>query len=147
MVAFYRFTRGHWTHLRTTNATESPFGALRLRTDAAKRLKKVENATAVILKTLKVAESRFRRLNAAELMRDLALGAEFRDGLRVQHNPQEAAARHLFAHFDKTSAQTSLHPAQQTSRMKDRISSQSPDRRIMHAPCQMHPKDRRHNDP
>jgi len=92
MVAFYRFPREHWTHLRTTNVVESPFGALRLRTDAAKRFKKVESATAVIFKMLKVAESRFRRLNAAELMRELALGAQFKDGLRVQHHPQEAAA-------------------------------------------------------
>jgi putative transposase len=92
MVAFYRFPREHWTHLRTTNVVESPFGALRLRTDAAKRFKKVENATAVIFKMLKVAESRFRRLNAAELLREVALGAEFKDGRRLQHHPEEAAA-------------------------------------------------------
>jgi putative transposase len=92
MVAFYRFPREHWTHLRTTNVVESPFGALRLRTDAAKRFKKVDNATAVIFKMLKVAETRFRRLNAAELLREVALGAEFKDGLRVQHHPEEAAA-------------------------------------------------------
>jgi len=92
MVTFYRFPREHWTHLRTTNVVESPFGALRLRTDAAKRFKKVENATAVIFKMLQVAETRFRRLNAPELLRELALGAEFKDGLRAQHHPQEAAA-------------------------------------------------------
>ena len=92
MVAFYRFPKEHWIHLRTTNVVESPFAALRLRTDAAKRFKKVENATAVIFKMLQVAETRFRRLNAPELLRELALGAEFKDGLRVQHHPEEAAA-------------------------------------------------------
>jgi putative transposase len=92
MVTFYRFPREHWTHLRTTNVVESPFSALRLRTDAAKRFKKVENATAVIFKMLQVAETRFRRLNGAELLREVALGAEFKDGRRVQHNPEEAAA-------------------------------------------------------
>jgi len=66
MVTFYRFSKEHWTHLRTTNPVESPFAALRLRTQAAKRFKKVENATAVIWKLLLIAESRFRRLNAAE---------------------------------------------------------------------------------
>jgi len=41
---------------------ESPFATVRLRTEAAKRFKKVENAkTAVIWKTLLVAEQRFRR--------------------------------------------------------------------------------------
>jgi putative transposase len=52
MVTFYRFPQEHWRHLRTTNVVESPFAGLRLRTDAAKRYKKVENATAVIWKML-----------------------------------------------------------------------------------------------
>jgi len=48
---------------------ESPFAALRLRTDAVKRYKKVENATAVIRKMLLLAEQRFRRPDALEKMR------------------------------------------------------------------------------
>ena len=66
MVPFYRFPREHWKHLRTTNVVESPFAALRLGTDAAKRYKKVENATVVIWKMLMLAEQRFRRLDAPE---------------------------------------------------------------------------------
>ena len=41
---------------------ESPFAALRLRTDAAKRYKRVDRATTVIWNMLMVAEKRFRRL-------------------------------------------------------------------------------------
>ena len=41
MVSYYRYPQAHWRHLRTTNVVESPFAALRLRTDAAKRFKKV----------------------------------------------------------------------------------------------------------
>ena len=48
---------------------ESPFAALRLRTDAAKRYRKVENATAVIWKMLLLAEQRFRRLDAPEKLK------------------------------------------------------------------------------
>ena len=59
MVSYYRYPRAHWRHLRTTNVIESPFAALRLRTDAAKRFKKVANATAVIWKMLLVAETKF----------------------------------------------------------------------------------------
>jgi len=44
MVTFYRFPQEHWRHLRMTNVVESPFAGLRLRTDAAKRYRKVENA-------------------------------------------------------------------------------------------------------
>src|SRR5262245_47688953 len=59
LVTFYRFPREHWPHLRTTNPVESPFATVRLRTTAAKRFKKVENATALIWKMLQVAESTF----------------------------------------------------------------------------------------
>jgi transposase-like protein len=60
MLTFYSFPKQHWLHLRTTNPIESPFAALRLRTDAAKRFKKVPNATAAIWKLLMVAEKTFR---------------------------------------------------------------------------------------
>ena len=69
MVAFYDYPREHWQHLRTTNPVESPFASLRLRTDAAKRYKRVDRAIAVIWKMLMVVEKRFRRLNAPELMK------------------------------------------------------------------------------
>ena len=62
MVTFYNYPKQQWQHLRTTNPVESPFSALRLRTDAARRFKKVANARAVIWKMLLVAEKRFRRL-------------------------------------------------------------------------------------
>ena len=61
MVAFYDFPEDHSKHLRTTNVVESPFAALRLRTTAAKRFKRVESATALIWKLLLVADKRFRR--------------------------------------------------------------------------------------
>jgi putative transposase len=48
LMTFYRFPREHWVHLRTTNLVESSLAALRLRTDAAKRFRRVANATAVI---------------------------------------------------------------------------------------------------
>jgi transposase-like protein len=74
MVSFYQFPKEHRRHLRTTNVVESPFAALRLRTDAAKRYKKVENATVVIWKMLMLAEQRFRRLNAPEKLIQVYLG-------------------------------------------------------------------------
>ena len=57
MISCYRFPREHWRHLRTTNVVESPFAALRLRTDVAQQFKKVANATAVIWKMLLVASA------------------------------------------------------------------------------------------
>jgi len=86
MVTFYRFPKEHWKHLRTTNIVESPFAALRLRTDAAKRYRKVENATAVIWKMLMLAEQRFRKLDAPEKLELVHLGIDINE---IQKDKQE----------------------------------------------------------
>ena len=90
MVTFYRFPKEHWPHLRTTNPVESPFAALRLRTDAAKRFKKVANATALIWRMLLVAEKRFRRIRSPHLAQDVYSGVKFVNGVRVER--REAVA-------------------------------------------------------
>jgi transposase-like protein len=92
MVAFYDFPREHWKHLRTTNVVESPFASVRLRTDAAKRFKKVENATALIWRLLRVAESRFRKIDAPHLAMEVYNGARFVDGMKVTKANQKVAA-------------------------------------------------------
>jgi putative transposase len=81
LVTFYQFPREHWPHLRTTNIVESPFATVRLRITAAKRFKKVENATALIWKILQVAESTFRKLKGAELLPAVYAGAQYGDGV------------------------------------------------------------------
>ena len=91
MVAFYDFPEDHWKHLRTTNVVESPFAALRLRTTAAKRFKRVESATALIWKLLLVAEKRFRRLDAPHLLKDVFEARKFEDGKPVSTQRKNAA--------------------------------------------------------
>jgi transposase-like protein len=92
MVTFYQFPREHWKHLRTSNPVESPFAAVRLRTAAAKRFKKVDNATAVIWKTLLIAEKTFRRLDAPELLADVASGVVYVNGIRAVNRRAEGIA-------------------------------------------------------
>jgi len=92
MVTFYRFPKEHWRHLRTTNPVESPFAAVRLRTDAAKRYKKVTAAEALIWKILMIAEKKFRRLNAPELMEEVYQGKKFVDGVAVKKVNRRLAA-------------------------------------------------------
>ena len=89
MVTFYQFPKEHWRHLRTTNVVESPFAALRLRTDAAKRYKKVENATVVIWKMLMLAERKFRRLDAPEKLMQVYLGFGAGEALEKQEIKRE----------------------------------------------------------
>ena len=92
MMTFYSFPQEHWQHLRTTNIVESPFAAVRLRTNAAKRYKKVANATAVIWKTLQIAERHFRNLTAPDRLAEVADGATFVNGKRVQNTDRKVPA-------------------------------------------------------
>ena len=92
LVTFYQFPREHWPHLRTTNVVESPFATVRLRTTAAKRFKKVENATALIWKILQVAESTFRKLKGAELLPAVYAGGQYRDGVKRRETAQQKLA-------------------------------------------------------
>jgi hypothetical protein len=112
MVAYDAFPQDHWRHLRTTNVVESPFDAVRLRTAAAKRFKKVENATALIWRLLLVVEQHFRKLNAPPLCADVFAGVACRDGVRVgtakstaslEHAEQVAARRCVYTPIDETS--------------------------------------------
>lgn len=92
MVTYYAFPAEHWIHLRTTNIVESPFAAVRLRTNAGKRYKKVDNATALIWKLLTVAEKSFRRLNAPHLLAAVTAGAKYVDGKPVHKSAERIAA-------------------------------------------------------
>jgi len=89
MITFYRFPKEHWVHLRTTNVVESPFAAVRLRTDAAKRYRNTTNATVLIWRLLMVAESRFRRLKGHHLLRDVYMGAKYVDGIPVPDEKEQ----------------------------------------------------------
>jgi transposase-like protein len=84
MITFYSFPKEHWVHLRTTNVVESPFSSVRLRTDAAKRFKKIDNATAMIWKLLQVAQKTFRTLKGYWLLSDVYKGKLFIDGVIKQ---------------------------------------------------------------
>ena len=86
MVTFYDFPEAHWRHLRTTNPVESPFASVRLRTNAGKRYKRVQGATALIWRVLRVAETRFRKLNAPELLPAVYAGRRYQDGKPIQED-------------------------------------------------------------
>ena len=86
---------------RTTTPIEPPFAAVRLRIAAAKRFRRVESATAVIWKTLPVAERTFRRLDGPELLAEVAEGATYVTRVRVK--PRLATAD------DKAAPWTHLH--------------------------------------
>ena len=95
-VSFYDFPVEHWVHLRTTNPIESMFSAVRLRTDAARRMKRRDSALYLVFKvTLRLSE-RWRPLNGGRNLMGLLLdGARFEDGILTElpvSAEEEAAA-------------------------------------------------------
>ena len=91
MITFYEFPKEHWVHLRTSNIVESPFDAVRLRTNAARRYKRVDNATAMIWKLLRVAEKAWRHLKGSDLLQEVYDGQRFADGVKVVIKSKAAA--------------------------------------------------------
>ena len=64
----------------------------RLRTDAAKRYKKVAHAEALIWKILMIAEKKFRRLTAPKLLEEVYQVKKFVDGVAVNKVNRRLAA-------------------------------------------------------
>ena len=62
------------------------------RTEAAKRFKKVANATALIWKILMIAEKKFRRLNSPELLEAVHQGQPFVDGIALEEPARKRRA-------------------------------------------------------
>jgi hypothetical protein len=85
------FSQALKQHIRTTNVVESAFAAMRLRAGAAKRFKKGKSATEVIWKMMLVAEKRFRKLNAPELLQEVYWGVEYVDGVAIGKTKEAAA--------------------------------------------------------
>ncbi|WP_422665026.1 IS256 family transposase [Vulcanimicrobium alpinum] len=63
MVTFYRFPSSSWKSLRTTNPIESIFASVRLRTEAAKRLRTGSSATYLVFKLVQRLSGSWRRIN------------------------------------------------------------------------------------
>ncbi len=83
LTAFYDFPAEHWRHLRTSNAIESSFATVKLRTRVTKGAGSKQAALAMAYKLLDAAQERWRRFNGHELVADVLAGATFKDGIRV----------------------------------------------------------------
>lgn len=83
LTAFYDFPAEHWRHLRTSNAIESSFATVKLRTRVTKGAGSKQAALAMAYKLLDAAQERWRRFNGHELVADVLAGAKFKDGIQV----------------------------------------------------------------
>ena len=93
-VSFYDFPTEHWIHLRTTNPLESVFSAVRLRTDAARRMKRRDSALYLVFKVVSRLSERWKPLyGGRNLMKLLMDGARFEDGVLVELPPSEESVK------------------------------------------------------
>jgi len=83
LTAFYDFPAEHWRHLRTSNAIESSFATVKLRTRVTKGAGSKKAALAMAYKLLDAAQERWRRFNGHELVADVLADVKFKDGIRV----------------------------------------------------------------
>ncbi len=86
LTAFYDFPAEHWRHIRTSNAIESSFATVKLRTRVTKGAGSKKAALAMAYKLLDAAQERWRRLNGHELVTDVLAGTKYKDGIQITHN-------------------------------------------------------------
>lgn len=91
LLAFYDFPAEHWMHLRTTNAIESTFSTVRLRTSKTKGCGSRGATLTMVFKLALTASKKWRRLNGHQLIGDVIAGIAFTDGTRSP-SPQPLAA-------------------------------------------------------
>jgi len=89
-VTFYHYPREHWIHLRTTNPLESIFSGVRLRTNAAKRIRRRDNALYLVFKIVERLSRHWRPLNGGVNLMTLVLeGENFKDGILKRQGTRE----------------------------------------------------------
>jgi transposase-like protein len=89
LLAFFDFPAEHWKHIRTTNPVESTFATVRLRQRVTKGPGSRGRGLVMAYKLLRMAEGRWRRLDAAHLLPLVRAGVEFIDGERVEREDTE----------------------------------------------------------
>jgi transposase-like protein len=92
LLAHFDFPADHWVHLRTTNAIESTFATVRLRTNKTKGAGSRSAGLAMAYKLLDAAQARWRSVNAPHLVALVRAGATFVDGMIVEREDQRNAA-------------------------------------------------------
>jgi len=80
LFTFVNYPAAHWIHLRTTNAIESTFAAVKARTRATKGAGSRKAGLAMAFKLLTMAEKRWRKVNSSHLVSLVQAGVKFPDG-------------------------------------------------------------------
>jgi transposase-like protein len=94
LTAFFNFPAMHWQHIRTTNAIESTFATVRLRTQVTKGAGSLTAAETMTFKLLEDAQRNWRKIRGHEEIKNLLNGIVYKDGIMIaapQHHEASAA--------------------------------------------------------
>jgi len=92
LLTHFDFPAEHWIHLRSTNAIESTFATVRLRTNKTKGAGSRAAGLAMAYRLLDAAQARWRCVNAPHLVALVRAGATFVDGVKVEREDQRNVA-------------------------------------------------------
>lgn len=94
MLAFYDFPAEHWYHIRTSNAIESVFSTVRLRTDKIKNCVSEKTLSSLVFKLAQSAEKNWQKIRGFDALKNVIKGINFVDGIpqNMLENSQRYAA-------------------------------------------------------
>jgi transposase-like protein len=86
LLAFFDFPAEHWVHLKTTNPIESTFATVRLRTKVTKGPGSRAAGLAMAYKLIESAQTRWRAINAPQLIPLVRAGVVFEKGVMAERS-------------------------------------------------------------
>ena len=82
LLTFYDFPAKHWRHIRTSNAIESTFATIRLRTNTTKGCMSLKTGEVMMFKLIQSAEKRWLRIVGSNHLAEIIEGINFKDGVK-----------------------------------------------------------------
>src|SRR5664280_2388468 len=89
LLAFFDFPAEHWIHLKTTNPIESTFATVRLRTKVTKGPGSRAAGLAMAYKLIESAQTRWRAVNAPQLVALVRAGVVFEKGVMAERSKED----------------------------------------------------------
>ena len=86
LLAFYDFPARHWQHIRSTNAIESVFATVRLRTAKTRGCLSRKTTIMMVFKLMQSASKRWIRLSGSNHCAEIIQGVNFKDGIAITQN-------------------------------------------------------------
>jgi transposase-like protein len=84
-LTYFGYPKEHWVSLKTTNPIESIFATVRLRTNATRRIKSPRSGLYLIFQLIRRAQTKWRRINAPQLVEKVLDGVRFADGVETKN--------------------------------------------------------------